>query len=96
MTAMVYSKGIIMKFGEDVEDFIRKKRSEFGCDSFENSQNQPMVYTIYRFLMRLSTTDCLNHVTPRQTVELSKLFLMKRNINIYYIELKLEIGKVGR
>lgn len=85
-----------MKLEKYVEGIIRKRRSEFGCDSFENTLNWPIVYAIYRFLLRLSTTDCLHHVTTRQTVELSKLFLMKRNINIYYIELKLEIAKVGR
>lgn len=53
MAAMVYSEGIVVKFEEHVEGVIRKKRREFSCDSFENSQNRPIVYAIYRFIMRL-------------------------------------------
>lgn len=43
MAAMVYSVGIIMKFEGHIEGVIRKKRREFSCDSFENSQNRPIV-----------------------------------------------------
>lgn len=43
MAAMLYSEGIVVKFEGHIEGVIRKKRREFSCDSFENSQNRPIV-----------------------------------------------------